>query len=289
MRWQHALLTAALVAPHAMALDLDALWDFGRPALSEERFLAAMATASADEQLVLWTQVARTHGMRGDLAKAREILARVEAEQAAASAEVQVRYALELGRTYASATHPKALLTPEHLATARRLYLRAHELAEKARMDNLAIDALHMMPFVDTDPEQQLEWNRKALAVLERSDQADAKDWEGSLRNNVGYALRLKGDFDGALAQFRLSRAAHERAGRERSVRIADWMIARTYRAQKRYPEALALQLQLEQAWAKAGQPDPYVFEELELLYRAIGDTARADEYGEKLRAAQNR
>ncbi len=100
-----------------------------------------------------------------------------------------------------------------------------------------------MMPVVDAEPDRQLEWNEKALAFLERSDQPEAKRWEASLRNNVGHAKRLKGLYEEALIEFRLSRAAHERAARVRNVRIADWMIARTYRDQQRYDEAVALQL----------------------------------------------
>jgi hypothetical protein len=58
-----------------------------------------------------------------------------------------------------------------------------------------------------------------------------------------------------------------------------------TYRAQKRYTQALAIQLELERAWETDGEPDPYVFEELEHLYRALGDEPRAQQYGSKFMA----
>jgi len=270
-----------------MAIDVNALWNFSRPEVSEQRFSAAMDGATADEKLVLQTQIARTWGLRRDFAKARDVLAGVEPALPGASDEVRVRYWLELGRTWISATHSKEQRTPEALQTARDAYLGAFDMAERARLDFLAIDALHMMVFIDDASDQQLAWNQKALAYLERSDQPDAKRWEGSLRNNVGYALRLKGDYDGALEQFRLSRAAYERAGRSRNVRIADWMIARTWREQQRYAEAIALQLELERAWDADGEPDPYVFEELELLYRATGDEPRAQHYAARLKAAR--
>lgn len=269
----------------SMALELNALWDYGNPALSEQRFAAAMADATSDERLILQTQVARTHGIRRDFAKAREVLATVEPALPQASAEVRVRYWLELGRTWMSTVHSKEQRTPQALQTARDAFMRAHALAVDARLDGLAIDALHMMVVVDDAPEEQLAWNRKALALMEQSDQPDAKRWEGSLRNNVGYALRLKGDHEAALEQFRLSRAAYERSGRTKSVRVADWMIARTWRDQRRYAEAIALQLELERAWDADGEPDHYVFEELELLYRATGDDARARHYAARLEA----
>lgn len=159
-------------------------------------------------------------------------------------------------------------------------------MASKTRLDFLAIDALHMMPMVDSDPELQLQWNEKAVVTMERSDQPDAKGWEASLRNNIGYARHLKGEYGAALLQFRLSRAAHESKGRVRNVRIADWMIAWTLRAQKQYTQALAIQLDLERAWEAAGEPDPYVYEELQHLYRALGDEPRAQQYGSKVKAA---
>lgn len=64
-------------------------------------------------------------------------------------------------------------------------------------------------------------------------------------------------------------------------------MIARTMRAQGRWQEAINVQLRLEREWNEAGQPDPYVYEELEHLYRATGDTGRAEEYAAKLRASK--
>jgi hypothetical protein len=270
-----------------MAVNVDSLWDYGKPDLSETRFLAALDGASEDDKLILRTQIARTYGLRRDFVRARELLAEVEPALSRASAEVQVRYLLELGRTYCSAVHPQELRTAENVERARINFLRAYELAARARLDYLAVDALHMMPVVDAEPDRQLEWNEKALAYLEKSDQAEAKGWEGALRNNVGHAKRLNGDYEAALREFRLSRAAYERAGRMRNVRIADWMIARTFRDQKRFDEAIAIQLALERAWDVDGDPDPYVFEELEQLYRALGDETRAQHYGERLKATR--
>ena len=270
----------------ALALDISGLWDFGNPRLSEARFTAALASASEDDKLLLTTQIARTHGMRRDFAKARDVLASIEPRLPQASAEVRVRHALELGRSYASPVHGRETRSTENLERARTHFLRAYELASAARLDNLAIDALHMMPVVDETPDRQLEWNAKALAVMERSDQADAKRWEGSLRYNIAYARHLQGEHGSALEQLRLARAAYERAGRLRGVRYTDWMIARTYRAQGRFAEALSLQLELERAWERDGTPDPEVFEELEHLYRALGDEPRARLYGDRRKAA---
>lgn len=265
-----------------MTLDINAMWDYSKPELSEQRFRAALDGASADERIILQTQIARTHGLRRNFTKAREVLALLEPAQTGASDEARVRYLLELGRTYASTAHTKADQTADDLEQARNLYLQAHAEAAKARLDFLAIDALHMMPCVDTEPAQQLQWNERALSYMERSDQPEVKKWEASLRNNVGYAKYLAGEYDAAIEQFQLSRAAHERANRVRGTRVADWMIAWTLRAQQKYPQALSMQLALERAWEADGEVDPYVFEELEHLYRVTGNEERAAHYATK-------
>jgi hypothetical protein len=68
--------------------------------------------------------------------------------------------------------------------------------------------------------------------------------------------------------------------------RIAHWMVGWTLRALNRTDEALEIQLRLEREREAAGVPSPYVFEELELLYRAKGDRERADHYAELKKAA---
>jgi len=272
-----------------MTIDVSKLWNYSDPALSARRFEEALAGASADDAFILRTQIARTWGLRQDFEHARAVLAQLEPELSQRSPEAQVRYALELGRTYASAAHPPETLTADQRDLARVLYVRAFETAKAARLDNLAIDALHMMVNVDPQPADQLAWNYKALAYLEQSSQPDARKWEGALRNNVGHANRLAGNYDEALRQFRLSLAAYERAGSPVDVRIAHWMIARTLRDMKRFDEAIAIQLRLEREFDDAGEPDPYVFEELEELYRATGKPSEADHYAERLRESRQR
>jgi tetratricopeptide (TPR) repeat protein len=229
----------------------------------------------------------RTWGLRGDFEQARRILAGVEPGIAKAGASAQVRYHLELGRTYASPAHKPEQITPERREQARAAYTTAFEKAKAARLDYLALDALHMMVMVDSAPAEQMAWNEKALAYLEASPQAEAKKWEGSLRNNLGYAYHLAGRYDEAIAQYRLSLAAHERRGNATDVRSAHWMIAHSLRAQGKAEEALAIQLRLEREFDAAGEPDPFVYEELEALYRQAGDAARADAYAAKLKASR--
>jgi tetratricopeptide (TPR) repeat protein len=273
----------------AMAIDLAPLWDFNRPDESERRMQAALATASGDDALILRTQIARTHGLRRDFDTARRLLDELEPALPTAGAEVRVRHALELGRTWASATHTAEQLTPEAKARAGAAYDRALALARAARLDGLAIDVIHMRAFVDTAPADQLRWGQEALAVVLASNQAAAKRWEGTIRNNIGVALNLLGRHDEALLQLQQALGLRERDGNAGRIHVARWMVAHTLRLAGRGAEALAMQLALAEAADAAGQPDPDVFEELELLYRARGENDLASRWAARRQAPTGR
>jgi len=269
-----------------VAIDVSSMWDYHNPELSQQRFEAALPGASADEGLVLRTQIARTYGLRGDFSRAQQMLSEIEPQIWSAGLEARVRYLLELGRSYCSAAHPPESQTVEAKELARAAFLQAFDLGKDGRLDDLAIDALHMMTFVDTAPASQLEWDRKALAFMESSSQPAAKKWEASLRNNTGYALHLLGRYEEALAEFKLALARRERMGKPEDVRVAWWMIAWTLRALGRLDEALDIQLRLEKECDEAGEPDPYVFEELESLYKALGNSDKAEHFAARRKAS---
>jgi tetratricopeptide (TPR) repeat protein len=268
-----------------MAIDVSALWDFGNPALSEQRFQAALADASGEDRLILYTQIARTHGLRCDFEGARQVLGEMEPQLQQAGPEVRARHALELGRTFASATHPLDSQTLETREFARDHYMRALRIAEEAGLDGLAIDAIHMLAFVDTAPPDQLKWGRKALAVSLASTQPAATRWEASIRNNVGYALHELGRFDEALDEFERALALREAGTNQEATHVAHWMVAWTLRSMGRTTEALEIQLRLEQQYERDGKPSRYVLEELEHIYQALGDEEKATAYAKRREA----
>ena len=263
-----------------MTVDVRSLWDFSNPALSEERFRAALDGADSDMRLILHTQIARTFGLRREFERARQELAAISADVASGGPEVQARYHLELGRSYASATHPPDLQTDETASRAREQFHRAWDVAKAGGLDNLVIDAVHMLAFVDPAPADQVKWAETALAVAVSSAQPDARRWEAPLRHNLGYGLHQMGRYDEALQQFEASLAVRRQEGADAAgTRVGRWMVAWTLRALNRIDEALAIQHALEVECAESRTPDPYVFEELELLYRLRGDEVRASHY----------
>jgi tetratricopeptide (TPR) repeat protein len=269
------------------AVDLLALWDFSNPDLSERRFRDALKSATGDDRLVIHTQIARTHMLRRDFAAARDVLQAISSEVPEAGAEVKARYWLELGRTYASHRHDRATQTLESGHLARNAFSTSLKISSEAKLDGLAVDALHMFVFVDTAPEDQLKWNQKALAVIAASEQAEAKRWEASISSNTGEALYDLRRYDEALKYFRRAVFLREQTNDSRGARDAYWHLARVLRVQNRIDDALAIQLRLERESEAAREPRDYIYEELQLLYGATGDASRARQYEERAKALQ--
>jgi tetratricopeptide (TPR) repeat protein len=282
-------LFSSLAATCAMsAVDVSALWDFSDPKLSERRFREALNIAAGDDRLILQTQIARTYALRKDFSAARDVLQAIASAVADAGAEARARYWLELGRTHASHRHDPASQTPQSLTLARNAFSTALTIARAARLDDLVIDALHMFVFVDTAPEDQLRWNREALAVIAQSEQPAAKRWEASIRSNAGEALYDLGRFDEALEFFQRALFLREQSADARGARDARWHIARILRVKNQLDDALEIQLSLEREADAAQQPRYYIYEELQLIYQAKGDSDRAVKYGRRAKALRH-
>lgn len=267
------------------AVDLDAMWDFRQPAVSEARFREALATARGDDALVLQTQIARTLGLRRDFDGARALLRGIEPDIATAGPEARTRWALELGRTHASAAHGEVPAADRE--AARAAFTQALATARAGGLDALAIDAIHMFAFVDTGAPAAERRAREALAIATTSPQPAARRWEASIRNNLGVALNTQGRHAEALAEFERTVELRRAAGASaETLRIAQWMVAHTLRQLKRHDEALAILLPQARELEAAGRADRYVHEELEAIYRARGETELAEQQARRRAAA---
>jgi tetratricopeptide (TPR) repeat protein len=263
-----ALCAAAVVAAQATTIDVDALWNYGDSAASEARFREALVGARGDDALILRTQIARTLGLRKRFEDAERELEAVQAQMAQAGPEVGVRLALERGRWLRSSGRP---------ADSVAWFERAFEQADAARLERLAADALHMVALAVPTLDERMAWNRRTIDYARKASDPKARGWEAPALNNVGSDLREAGRLDESLAAFREALAAYERTGRADGIRVARWQVANVLRLQGRHGEALAQQLALERDAAAAGQPDPYVYDELALLHAAVGNADAAD------------
>lgn len=249
---------------------LDALWDFARPAVSEQRFREALKGASGDEALVLRTQIARSFSLRRQFDEAHRELDAIEPLLAAAGATPRVHALLERGRSWRSAGQP---------GRAEPLFRQAFDLADRERLEFLAADALHMVALVQPGTDEQVAWNRRVVAYARNAGDPRARRWDAAALNNIGVALNQAGRPAEALPALQEAQQAYERVGRPHNVRVARWMVAHTLRRLGRLAEALAAQRALEAEWAALGEADPYVFDELAEIHAAQGDADRAAHY----------
>jgi tetratricopeptide (TPR) repeat protein len=252
----------------AVMATLDELWDFDDPAASEARFRARLAdleagegadrSAEADEAR---TQLARSLGLQDRFTEGHAELDRVDAEHPADD-RVRVRSRLERGRLFRSGGDPAASMAP---------FEGAWELARALGEDGLTVDAAHMLAIVDAPP-GEATWHERALELADTSPQPAARKWRGSLWNNIGWARFEAGDLDGALVAFETALAARREQGQPKETRIAEWSVARCFRALGRVEEALAIQERLVEETAVAGDPpDGYMAEEIGECLLALG------------------
>ena len=270
--------SAATAATPAFASTLDALWDFDKPAVSEERFRAELAkwppgTAEAQE---IRTQVARTLGLQRKFDAAHALLDDVEAKLASLPPHVRVRYLLERGRALNSSGAPQRAVP---------LFAEALTLAERDQDEFYAVDAAHMLGIAAPTGER-LSWNQKALALAESAPDSRARGWRASLYNNLGWTYFDAGDAKTALDYWEKALAARETMGNAARTREAKWAVARGYRAVGRLDDAEAAQKSLAGEFEKIGETDGYVYEELAEIALARGDAKAAGRWAAKAYAA---
>jgi tetratricopeptide (TPR) repeat protein len=256
---------------------LDKLWDYGKPAESEARFRAELAKHPVDsrEALEIATQIARTRSLQRKFAEADAVLDGVAPKLDKVPVRVRIRYLLERGRTRNSGGDKSAAIP---------LFMDAVVLRDRdtqAGADFYLVDALHMLG-IATPPAEQLDWNRKALAVAEASSDPRARNWAGSLTHNIGWSYFDSGDPATALVYWRKALPIREAQGNVGNIRFAKWTIARGLRATGKLDDAEKIQLALVTETEKAGEPDGYVYEELAEIAIARGDKAAAAPWAAK-------
>jgi tetratricopeptide (TPR) repeat protein len=252
--------------------DVVALWDFSQPAVSEARLREALSAAEGDgraaDVMLLRTQVARALGLQDRFAEAN-------AELNAAASALDV--ASPVGRVYLDLERGRVLRSSGAAEGATPFFRTAFETAASAGLDALAADAAHMMALVG-DPQAQVEWSERALAIATASTDPHTRRWISSVENNLGWTLHDLGRYEEAQEHFVRALAANEERGEPERIRIAHWTVARGLRSLGRYEEALAIQQRL----AEQGPEDPYVYEELAELLTVLGRANEAPPYAER-------
>jgi tetratricopeptide (TPR) repeat protein len=249
-------------------LGIEAMWEYGDPAVSEARFRAAMDASDGDDRLEVQTQVARALGLRGLFGEAHAVLDEVEQQLGSAGVRPQIRYLLERGRVFNSSGAK---------TEARSLFAEAWERGQNAGFTGLAVDAAHMLAIVSSGTPEAIEWNERGLELARDSRDAKARALIPAMLNNLAWDLHQMGRYDDALKRFQEAEAEWRKRGKAEQIRIATWSVARCLRSLGRHEEAIAIQRRLEAQHARAGTADGYVFEEIAENLDALGfgDEAR--------------
>jgi tetratricopeptide (TPR) repeat protein len=252
--------------------DVVALWDFSQPALCEVRLREALRAAETDgraaDVMLLRTQVARALALQDRFAEATVELDAAAAALDSASPVGRAYLDLERGRVQRSSGAPDG---------AAPFFRTAFQTASGAGLEALAADAAHMMALVG-DPQAQVEWSERALAIATASTDPHTRRWISSVENNLGWTLHDLGRHEEAQEHFVRALAANQERGEPERIRLAHWTVARGLRSLGRFEEALAIQQRL----AEQGPDDPYVYEELAELLTVLGRADEALPYAER-------
>jgi tetratricopeptide (TPR) repeat protein len=235
-------------------MDIDSLWEYEDPALSEERFRTALDSAKGDEHLELLTQIARTISLRGRFDEAHELLDEVESQLPQAGPRPHVRYLLERGRTFNSNGEKEK---------ARALFVEAWEQAQVNHLECLAVDAAHMIAITFSGRQEAMAWNQRGLVAARASNDPKARALIPALLNNSAWDLHDMGRFSEALPLFEEAQAEWVARNKHNQINAAKWATARCLRSLGRYHDALTIQRALETENAAAGTIDGYVLEEI--------------------------
>jgi tetratricopeptide (TPR) repeat protein len=253
--------------------DFDSLWDYGKPAETEQAFRAMLAehgdTADAAYVAELETQIARTLGLQRKFDEALVLLDAVEPKLNSVRPRVRVRYLLEKGRVYNSSGRKDVALP---------LFVESWELGKQIGEDGFAVDAAHMVA-IAAKPEATLEWNLVALDLATSSEMPSARKWRKSLHNNIGWTFFEMADYDRAMEQFAKCREVSEEMADSDSERIARWSIAKTHRLQGRAETGLEMQLGQFKEHEAAGRTSGYNVEEIAECLLALGRAEEAAPY----------
>jgi tetratricopeptide (TPR) repeat protein len=250
--------------------DIDSLWDYDRPGVTERRFRELLAAALDSRDLPylkqLLTQIARAEGLQRKFQDAHKTLDRVQKEIDKADDKTKVRYLLERGRVFNSSGNRD---------DARPLFLEAFDLALTSKDDFNAVDAAHMIAIVEPT-EKQLQWNLKAMDLAENSAEEKVRKWKGSLYNNVGWTYFEQKQYEESLFTFEKALEFQQQQGDPNKIMIAKWCVAKTLRMMNHTEEALERQRSLFEQYQAAGKKSGYVYEEIAECLMVMGHEQEA-------------
>ena len=247
--------------------DFDQLWDYSNPQVTREKFKALLPTIdNAALRAEVQTQIVRTHSLQRQFAEAHRLLDAIDPQITKEMSVARVRYWLERGRAFNSNGERQ---------TACVLFEQALSLAQQIGADFYAVDAAHMLG-IAAEKGEQLAWNLKALALAQNSAETRTNNWQGSLLNNIGWTYFSNADYDNALYHFEQCLDFYTQTNKRNKTLIARYSIAKTWRMQGRYSDALTEQQAILVEHHAHNEVGEYVEEEIGESLHATGEAEAA-------------
>ncbi|MCA9838502.1 MAG: tetratricopeptide repeat protein [Trueperaceae bacterium] len=235
--------------------DFDQYWNYDYPSETYLKFESLLAHYEVEpaHYAELLSQLARCQSLQAKFEEAHALLDQMAERLDATMPIAQIRYRLERGRSYNSAGQKDKAIP---------LFKEAANLAKVAGEDFYEVDALHMLALA-SDADEQMLWHNQAISLAEQSQNSRARNWLGSLYNNLGWTLFDQGNYELALATFEKALAFRVEQGQAENIRIAYWCMAKTQRFLARTDKALELLYQLESEYVAGDENSGYVYEEI--------------------------
>ena len=254
----------------------DKLWNYRDPVETEIKFREALKETSVEknlsEHLQLLTQIARAQGLQRKFEEAHQTLDEVGKQLTEQQNTEHIRYFLERGRVFNSSSNKR---------NAEVCFRSALDIAKNLNQDGYAVDAIHMLAII-SPPDASTALNKEAIVFAENSEQQQAKNWLGSLYNNLAWSYFDKGEYEKALSVFLRALQFREEKKSAYEIFLAKWSVARTLRALNRNDDALKVQLALFEEASNTGNHDGYVHEELAELFLLNNDKMKSTFHFEK-------
>ncbi len=233
--------------------NFDDVWSLGYPAKIEEEFreLLPQAKALPDKSIYLQilSQLALAQALLKKFDEAHKTLDNAEALLTPDYELARVRILLERGRVFQQAGK---------ITEAQDYFERSFELSAKNKLDFHTVNAAHMIAIVAQKEEDKITWNQRAIDLAMSAKDKRARDWLGSLYNNLGQNYLSKQQFEKALEAFLKALEYRNKEGHVPNIRVAKWSVARALRSLNRVDEALALQLKLLKEYDALTESDNY-------------------------------
>ena len=179
-----------------------------------------------------------------------------------------------------------------NIEAAQPLLEQAYNLSAQHAFDYHTANAAHLVAIIVTNTDDKIRWNTIAIDLAQQSESMRAREWLGSLYNNLGQAYLAANQYEDALITLKKAEEYRIQEGYAPNIRVAKWAVARALRLLNSSDEALSLLLPLMEEYDLMVQQStldmPFeilpsvrglVYEELAEIYAAKRDGVTAKNF----------